>query len=140
MPCPRTARRGYGIFIPAARNGMRWRSVASLSLELIDKHLTSRGRPFSFCRPAAALAQCRNEKERVLGRAVTFASLPFRPVAPGGSAAPITERDVRKMAAQVFRIAPGAELATTVPEGSDGYLFLLSGSGAIAVDGRRAAS
>jgi mannose-6-phosphate isomerase-like protein (cupin superfamily) len=74
-----------------------------------------------------------------LGRAVTFASLPFRPVASGVSAAPITERDVRKMAAQVFRIAPGAELATSVPEGSDGYLFLLSGSGSIAVGAGRAA-
>src|ERR1700719_534512 len=43
------------------------------------------------------------------------------------------------MAAQVFRIAPGAELATSVPEGSDGYLFLLSGSGSIAVGAGRAA-
>jgi quercetin dioxygenase-like cupin family protein len=40
------------------------------------------------------------------------------------------------MSAQFFRLEPGAKLESTVPEGSDGYLFLLTGAGRIAVDGQ----
>jgi len=39
------------------------------------------------------------------------------------------------MSAQVFRLEPGAKLETTVPDGSDGYLFMLTGAGRIAVNG-----
>jgi quercetin dioxygenase-like cupin family protein len=71
-----------------------------------------------------------------LGRSVTFASLPYKPVAAGVSEAPITNGDLAKMSAQLFRLEPGAKFDTSVPEGSDGYLFMLTGAGRIAVDGQ----
>jgi quercetin dioxygenase-like cupin family protein len=70
-----------------------------------------------------------------LGRSVTFASLSYKAVAAGVSEAPITNGDLGKMSAQFFRLEPGAKLDTTVPEGSDGYLFMITGAGRIAVDG-----
>jgi mannose-6-phosphate isomerase-like protein (cupin superfamily) len=70
-----------------------------------------------------------------LGRSVTFGSLPYKAVAAGIYTAPITAGEVRKMSAQLFRVDPGAKLETTVPEGSDGYLFQLTGAGRIAVGG-----
>lgn len=70
-----------------------------------------------------------------MGRSVTFASLPYKPVAAGVSEASITTGELRKMSAQLFRLEPGAKLEVAVPEGSDGYLFMLTGAGRIAVDG-----
>ena len=70
-----------------------------------------------------------------MGRSVTFDSLSYQPVAPGVAQAPITAADLRKMSAQLFRIDPGSRLEVTVPEGSDGYLFMLTGAGRIAVNG-----
>jgi len=74
-----------------------------------------------------------------LGRSVTFGFLPYRPVAAGVSEAPITTGDLSKMSAQLVRVEPGARLEASVPDGSDGYLFMLTGSGRIAVDGSEAA-
>jgi quercetin dioxygenase-like cupin family protein len=73
--------------------------------------------------------------EAVLGRCVTFGSMSYRPVGAGVAASPITTGDLDKMAARFFRIDPGAKLEDTVPEGSDGYLFMLTGNGRIAVNG-----
>jgi mannose-6-phosphate isomerase-like protein (cupin superfamily) len=57
------------------------------------------------------------------------------PVSAGVSQAPITAADVRKMSARVFRVDPRAKLEASVPEGSDGYLFMLTGEGKITVGG-----
>ena len=70
-----------------------------------------------------------------MGRAVTFDTLSFQPVATGVSEAAITTGDVEKMAAKFIQVAPKATLNAAVPEGSDAYLFLLEGSGHIAVGG-----
>jgi mannose-6-phosphate isomerase-like protein (cupin superfamily) len=70
-----------------------------------------------------------------VGRSVTFSSLPYKPAGPGVSTAPITAGDLSKMSAQVFRLDPGAKLDVAVPDGSDGYLFMLTGDGRIAVNG-----
>lgn len=70
-----------------------------------------------------------------MGRSVTFQSLPYQPIAAGVSEASITIGDLRRMAAQLFRLEPGAKLETVVPNGSDGYLFMLTGTGRITVDG-----
>jgi mannose-6-phosphate isomerase-like protein (cupin superfamily) len=69
-----------------------------------------------------------------LGRSVSFDSLSYTPVATGVSTAPITNGELDKMSAQVFRVAPGAKIEATVPEGSDGYLFVLTGNGRVAVN------
>jgi hypothetical protein len=74
-------------------------------------------------------------REARLGRSVAFDSLPYKPVAAGVAEAPITTTDVSKMSARVVRLDPGATLEATVPEGSDGYVFMLTGNGRIAVDG-----
>jgi quercetin dioxygenase-like cupin family protein len=70
-----------------------------------------------------------------MGRSVSFGSLSYKPVGAGACEAPITAGDLRKMSAQMFRVDPGARLDATVPEGSDGYLFMLTGNGRIAVNG-----
>ena len=70
-----------------------------------------------------------------MGRSVSFDALSYKPVAAGVSQAPITGGDTHKMSAQLLRIDPGAKLEASVPEGSDGYLFMLTGAGRIAVDG-----
>ena len=74
-------------------------------------------------------------REGRVGRSVDFGSLSYRPAGAGVAAAAITTGDLRKMSAQMFRVDPGARLEATVPDGSDGYLFMLSGNGRIAVDG-----
>jgi mannose-6-phosphate isomerase-like protein (cupin superfamily) len=70
-----------------------------------------------------------------MGRSVTFASLPYGPAGAGVAQAPITAGDLRQMSAQLYRVDPGAKLQATVPAGSDGYLFMLTGNGRIAVNG-----
>ena len=73
--------------------------------------------------------------EEILGRSVTFDSLSYKPITAGVAEAPITNGELVGMSAQILRIAPGAKVEATVPEGSDGYLFMLTGNGRIAVDG-----
>jgi quercetin dioxygenase-like cupin family protein len=70
-----------------------------------------------------------------VGRSVTFVSLPYKPAGAGFAHAPITAGDLRKMSAELYRVDPGATLQARVPEGSDAYLFMLTGSGRIAVNG-----
>lgn len=73
-----------------------------------------------------------------MGRSVSFALLSYKPAAAGVAHAPITAGDLRRMSAELFRLDPGAKLQTTVPDGSDAYLFMLTGRGRIAVDGSEA--
>jgi mannose-6-phosphate isomerase-like protein (cupin superfamily) len=71
-----------------------------------------------------------------MGRVVTFAQLPPETSA-GVSTAAITRGDVTEMEAAFVRIAAGKRWSKAVPDGSDCYLFVLAGSGAIAVGGDR---
>jgi len=70
-----------------------------------------------------------------MGRSVTFASLPYEPAGAGVAEAPITAGDLRRMSAQLYRVDPGATLQATVPQGCDAYLFVLTGTGRLAVNG-----
>src|SRR5262245_51535164 len=72
-----------------------------------------------------------------MGRVVTFAQLPAGESGEGVRTAPITGGDTREMAAEFVRIEPGKRLAARVPHGSDCYLFVLDGSGAIAAGQHR---
>jgi mannose-6-phosphate isomerase-like protein (cupin superfamily) len=69
-----------------------------------------------------------------MGRVVTFAQLPPETSA-GVSTAAITRGDVTEMGATFVRVAAGKRWSDSVPDGSDCYLFVLGGSGAITVDG-----
>src|SRR5215467_10900197 len=69
-----------------------------------------------------------------MGRIITFAGLPFREAATGVKRAPITGGDMKEMSAEVIRVARGARLTEEVPEGSDRYLFTLTGG--VTVSGR----
>jgi mannose-6-phosphate isomerase-like protein (cupin superfamily) len=69
-----------------------------------------------------------------MGRVVTFAQL--TPQKSSGTAA-ITHDDVREMSASYVRVEPGEHWSDRVPEGSDCYLFVVGGSGAIASDDSR---
>src|SRR2546422_4432054 len=62
-----------------------------------------------------------------MGRVITFAGLPYREAATGVKRAPITGGDMKEMSAEVIRVARGAALTEDVPEGSDRYLFTLTG-------------
>jgi len=70
-----------------------------------------------------------------MGKVVTFSSLPYTDVASGVEAAAITGSDGKEMQAEVIRIAPGSKLTDTVPQGSDRYLYTLSGVAWIAGNG-----
>ena len=67
-----------------------------------------------------------------MGRVVTLAQLPASRIAGGIESASITQGEMREMAAELIRIAPGSLWTATVPHGSDCYLFMLNGVGAIA--------
>jgi len=69
-----------------------------------------------------------------MGRVITFAGLPYREAATGVKRAPITGGDMKEMSAEVIRVARGARLTEEVPEGSDRYLFTLTGG--VTVSGR----
>ena len=69
-----------------------------------------------------------------MGRVITFAGLPYREAAIGVKRAPITGGDMKEMSAEVIRVARGARLTEEVPEGSDRYLFTLTGG--VTVSGR----
>jgi mannose-6-phosphate isomerase-like protein (cupin superfamily) len=71
-----------------------------------------------------------------MGRVVTFAQLTPQK-SDGVGTAPITHDDVREMSASFVRVEPGKSWRDRVPDGSDCYLFVLSGSGAITCDGTR---
>ena len=71
-----------------------------------------------------------------MGRVITFAGLPFREAESGVKRAPITGGDMKEMSAEVIRIAPRATLTEAVPEGSDRYLFTLTGGAKVSGGGR----
>ena len=71
-----------------------------------------------------------------MGRVVTFAQLTPQKSDGVGTAA-ITHDDVREMNASYVRVDVGKRWSDHVPEGSDCYLFVLGGSGAIASEDAR---
>jgi len=71
-----------------------------------------------------------------MGRVVTFAQLTPQK-SDGVGTAPITRDDVREMSASYVRVEAGRRWSDRVPPGSDCYLFVLNGSGAIASDDAR---
>src|ERR1051326_1694427 len=71
-----------------------------------------------------------------MGRVVTFAQLTPQKSDGVGTAA-ITRDDVREMSASYVRVEAGKSWRDRVPGGSDCYLFVLAGSGAIASDDAR---
>lgn len=62
-----------------------------------------------------------------MGKVVTFASLNYHSPAAGIATAPVTGADGKEMQAEIVRLAPGAKLSDKVPQGSDRYLFTLTG-------------
>jgi len=71
-----------------------------------------------------------------MGKVITFASLPYRELSRGVKQAPITGNEAREMAAEVLRIAPGAQLVIAVPQRSDRYLFAVKGNVLITAKGQ----
>jgi mannose-6-phosphate isomerase-like protein (cupin superfamily) len=71
-----------------------------------------------------------------MGRVVTFAELTPQKSDGVGTAA-ITRDDMREMSASYVRVEPGKSWRDRVPDGSDCYLFLVGGSGAITSDDSR---
>jgi mannose-6-phosphate isomerase-like protein (cupin superfamily) len=71
-----------------------------------------------------------------MGRVVTFAQLTPQK-SDGVGTAPITGNDVREMSASYVRLEAGKSWRDRVPEGSDCYLFVLSGNGTITSDDAR---
>ena len=71
-----------------------------------------------------------------MGRVVTFAQLTPQK-SDGVGTAPITRDDVREMSAGYVRVDAGKRWSDHVPDGSDCYLFVLNGSGAIASEDTR---
>jgi mannose-6-phosphate isomerase-like protein (cupin superfamily) len=71
-----------------------------------------------------------------MGRVVTFAQLTPQKSDGVGTAA-ITREDVREMTASYVRVDAGKRWSDRVPDGSDCYLFVLNGSGAIASEDTR---
>ena len=70
-----------------------------------------------------------------MGKLVTFADLPYRETAPGVKRAAITGGEMKEMAAEVIRLAPGARLTESVPAGADRYLFTLTGNARVDAGG-----
>jgi mannose-6-phosphate isomerase-like protein (cupin superfamily) len=66
-----------------------------------------------------------------MGKVVTFADLPYRETQTGVKRAAITGGEMKEMAAEVIRLAPGARLTESVPAGADRYLFTLAGGATI---------
>lgn len=62
-----------------------------------------------------------------MGHVVEFENLPYRETATGVKRAPITGPEMKEMSADVIKLGPGATLAESVPDGSDRYLFTLTG-------------
>jgi quercetin dioxygenase-like cupin family protein len=71
-----------------------------------------------------------------MGRVVTFAQLTPQKSDGVGTAA-ITRDDVHEMSASYVRVEAGKSWRDRVPEGSDCYLFVLAGGGAITSDETR---
>jgi quercetin dioxygenase-like cupin family protein len=70
-----------------------------------------------------------------MGSMVDFASLAYRDAGKGVGRAAVSGSDAQRMAAEAIRLAPGATLAERVRDGSDLYLYALTGAVEIAVKG-----
>jgi mannose-6-phosphate isomerase-like protein (cupin superfamily) len=73
-------------------------------------------------------------EEGNLGRAITFSSMASDPAKAGVLRTPVTTDDLKTMSMEFLRLDPGAMYSFKIPAGSDGYLFILSGSATITVD------
>jgi mannose-6-phosphate isomerase-like protein (cupin superfamily) len=70
-----------------------------------------------------------------MGKIVNFAALPYKDVSSGIRSAPITGSEGKEMQADMFKLAPGARLSDTVPQGSDRYFFVLRGEASLVGSG-----
>jgi quercetin dioxygenase-like cupin family protein len=70
-----------------------------------------------------------------MGRAVTLSSLPSTAATAGVARAAITNGEMQEMSAEFVRVGSGATFEACVPQGADGYLYMLNGTGRIKVDG-----
>lgn len=70
-----------------------------------------------------------------MGKVITFSDLQYAAVAKGVRTAPITGEHGTEMQADVIRLASGAKLEDSVPQGSDRYLYTLTGEAALADNG-----
>ena len=71
-----------------------------------------------------------------MGKVVTFEQL-AQTNAGGIARAAMTGGEMQEMAAEFIQIAPAQRWTGTAPQGSDCYLFMLAGAGAIAAGGQR---
>ncbi|HZT52594.1 MAG TPA: cupin domain-containing protein [Stellaceae bacterium] len=75
-----------------------------------------------------------------MGQVIDLATAEAQAAAGGARVAPLLGRPAAaEMAAALIRLSPGARFETTVPAGSDQYLFVLSGHARIGLDGGSAA-
>ena len=70
-----------------------------------------------------------------MGKVVTFSALSYHALAPGVQTGSITGEHGRQMQADVLRLAPGAKHSDSVPQGSDRYLYTLTGEVALDAGG-----
>ena len=63
-----------------------------------------------------------------MGSMVDLASLAYRDAGTGAGRAAISGNDAQRMAAEAIRLAPGAALTERVRDGSDLYLYALTGA------------
>jgi mannose-6-phosphate isomerase-like protein (cupin superfamily) len=71
-----------------------------------------------------------------MGNIVTFEKLPYRETSVGVKRAQITGGDLKEMSAEVISLAPRATLIESVPDGSDRYLFTLTGGATVSRRGK----
>ena len=69
-----------------------------------------------------------------MGQVVTFSELPAGGNAGGVQSAPV-RTDMKEMAVEFVRVAPGKSWTGTAPRGADLYLFMLNGAATIAAGG-----
>jgi len=71
-----------------------------------------------------------------MGSMVDFASLAYRDAGKGVGRAAISGKEAQRMVAEAIRLAPGAAFTERVRDGSDLYLYALTGAAEIAVKGK----
>ena len=70
-----------------------------------------------------------------MGSLVDLAALPYSQADTGVRRAAISGSDAKHMSAEAIQLAPGASYSSTVPAGSDLYLYALTGAAEIAGNG-----
>jgi mannose-6-phosphate isomerase-like protein (cupin superfamily) len=71
-----------------------------------------------------------------MGKVADFSTLPYKQAAAGVQRAPITGSEMKQMAGEIIKLAPGASISESVPQGSDHYFYTLTGEAGIAADGQ----